>query len=185
MSKPSNATRLTDVLSFRLNVLSRAIDSKAEHNSMRHINMTLLETRITHYLYENGAKPIVAIARDMCVDVGQISRMVVSLVDKGHAERAPNPADGRSTIISLTRSGRDSVAKRIRSVLRWNEILADQLSDEEFRMLCAALDKLTDFVRAPADNADVLPGPRKTAAPNAEASPAKKPRRKARALAAR
>lgn len=184
MSEPSYATKLTDVLSFRLNVLSRAIDSNAEHNSMRHINMTLLETRVTHYLYENGEKPVIAIARDMCVDAGQISRMVVSLIEKGHAERAPNPADRRSTIISLTKSGRDSVIKRIRSVLRWNEILTDQLSDEEYRVLCVALDRLTDFVRTPSnDDEDSLSDPRKNSSQRVEPGTTKKARRRARAQA--
>lgn len=151
MAEPTNTTKLTDVLSFRMNVLSRAIDSNAELNSIRHNNMTLLETRVTHYLYENGETPAIAIARDMCVDAGQISRMIVSLIDKGHAERMPNPADGRSTLISLTKSGRESVSKRIRSVLRWNEILISRLSDEEYRAFNVALDKLTDFVRAPSE----------------------------------
>jgi DNA-binding MarR family transcriptional regulator len=120
--------------------------------------MTLLETRVTHYLYEYGPSPIVNIARDMCVDAGQVSRMVVSLTGKGHAARRPNPADGRSAIISLTKDGRDSVAKRIRSVLRWNEILADQLSDDEYQALSTALDKLIEFARVSSSegNGDLL-----------------------------
>lgn len=150
--------KLTEVLSFRLNVLSRAIDSSAELNSMRHINMTLLETRVTHYLYDYGPKPVASIAREMCVDAAQVSRMVVSLAEKGHIERRPNPADGRSTIVSLTKNGRDSVAKRIHSVMRWNDILADQLSDEEYEVMTRALEKLIGFARAvSSDNHLVVP----------------------------
>jgi DNA-binding MarR family transcriptional regulator len=144
-----------------MNVLSRAIDSHSEQNSVRHVHMTLLETRVTHYLYELGPSPIVNIARDMCVDAGQVSRMVTSLIEKGHAERKPNPADGRSAIISLTKDGRASVAKRIRSVLRWNEILADQLTEDEYQALSSALDKLIEFARVSSSdgNEDLLRRP--------------------------
>lgn len=171
--------KLTDVLPFRINILSRAIDSHSEQNSVRHGHITLLETRITHYLYENGPSPIVNIARDMCVDAGQISRMVVSLAEKGHALRRPNPADGRSAIISLTKDGRDAVSKRIRSVLRWNEILAGQLSDDEYRALSTALDKLIQFASVPSgeSNEDMLQRQQSGRARNADVGkPAKRKR---------
>jgi DNA-binding MarR family transcriptional regulator len=175
IKRASEGQKLTDVLSFRLNVLSRAIDSNAEHNSMRHINMTLLETRVTHYLHDHGPSPIASIARDMCVDAGQVSRMVVSLIEKGHARRARNPVDGRSTIISLSEAGRESVERRIHSVMRWNEILAAQVSSDEYAVLSRALDKLIDFARgAVKDDAKDLTSRRRPAEPLIRRSSGKK-----------
>ena len=43
-----------------------------------------------------------ALAETLCIDKGSVSRQVQHLVDLGLVDRAPDPADGRATLVSAS-----------------------------------------------------------------------------------
>jgi DNA-binding MarR family transcriptional regulator len=89
------------------------------------------ESRVLFEIGKDGATPRDLRAR-LGIDSGYLSRMIGSLERDGLIEKKPNPADGRSKRLCLTRSGRSQLGE------------LDRLSDE---LAAAALAPLTQEQR--------------------------------------
>ena len=76
------------------------------------------------------------------LDKMQVSRAVASLVDKGLATREIDPADRRNHLLRLTEAGRAIYLKIIPLALAREAFVLDALTEEEARVLDAALLKL-------------------------------------------
>jgi DNA-binding MarR family transcriptional regulator len=89
------------------------------------------------YLAETGPMRSSTIAETFDVDKGAVSRQVQHLMDLGLAERAPDPEDGRASLISAS----DDAVRRLADVAEHRRKALDerlgQWSDQE----------LTDLVR--------------------------------------
>ncbi|MFD2586946.1 MarR family winged helix-turn-helix transcriptional regulator [Croceitalea marina] len=75
--------------------------------------------------------PSTALGPKMGMESTSLSRILKSIEEKGYIERRPNPNDGRGVLIHLTSLG---LAKRKDSkevVLRFNEAVKDDISEED------------------------------------------------------
>ncbi|GAA1137897.1 MarR family winged helix-turn-helix transcriptional regulator [Nocardioides aquiterrae] len=78
------------------------------------------------WLAEHGPQRASAMAETFCIDKGAISRQIQHLVDLGLVERAPDPADGRATLVSVSPEARSRMVAVAEERRRW---LDDRLRD--------------------------------------------------------
>lgn len=131
------------------------------HGWMRYLNGALAETGMTHlqlivlgtaaWLAHIGKPPSQARVAEFCaMDPMLISKVVRMLEKKGAIERAPDPRDTRSKLLSLTRPGETMLREALPVIDRaYDEFFAPVLKDEEvFR---AMLTRLFASIRRPTE----------------------------------
>lgn len=112
MSMPSRGDSLRQ-LEHELGVLIRRVKrvigmrSRAVHEDLQPSSYLMLA-----YLAETGPMRSSTIAETFDVDKGAVSRQVQHLMDLGLAERAPDPEDGRASLISAS----DDAVRRLADV---------------------------------------------------------------------
>lgn len=90
-------------------------------------------------LHREGPMPGVALAQAEGLQPQSLTRLLARLVADGMIARAPDPADRRNLIISITREGRRALLAAMKARRRWlADALADRLSEGEREILLAA-----------------------------------------------
>ena len=132
-------------LSARLrNVIGRLVRSFREEIEPGQLNWSQLSvlTRL-----ENGPSTVTALARAEGMRPQSMSVMISDLETAGLVSGAPDPSDGRSTILSLTSACRDVLAAKRAAREDWlTRIIDKNLTPDERKRLAAAvelLEKLT------------------------------------------
>lgn len=77
-------------------------------------------------------------ARESITQPG-VTMLVHRMVGAGYAERVPDPTDGRATLVRITPAGRAVLAERLADRTRLLRARLAQLSDDDQRLLFAAL----------------------------------------------
>lgn len=87
------------------------------------------------------------VASDLGITVGTLTTAINNLVKKGYVERRRNEADRRVVKVTLTRCGK--LAYRVHEHFHAEMIKAtiDGLTEDEEKVLAAALTKLNDFFK--------------------------------------
>lgn len=88
-----------------------------------------------------GALPITKASDRLQVHVTSVTHAIRRLAAAGLVERLPHPTDGRTTLVSITELGRDTVERATRTVN--TEVFADiGIPADEARALVTAIDTL-------------------------------------------
>ena len=82
----------------------------------------------------------------MGMEMTSISRSLKKLEDMGIIKRRTNQEDKRQVIISLTKFGLDRREIAKQTVLKFNEIITSQLSEEEKYTFFSVLDKINKIL---------------------------------------
>jgi DNA-binding MarR family transcriptional regulator len=110
-------------------------------------SVSYIRMRLLNALHTDGAQTMSQLAHALGVTQRRVTALVDALDDDGLVERRPNPADGRSTVVSLTRGG-TALQK-----LTWDEYRTDisrafnDLSPEQQEQLIAITPVLTEALR--------------------------------------
>lgn len=83
---------------------ARWINACTPANSVSYIRM-----RLVRVLEQDGDRTMTELARVLGITQRRVTALVDALAEDGFIERRPNPADGRSTVISLTSLGRKNL----------------------------------------------------------------------------
>ena len=75
--------------------------------------------------------PSTALGPKMGMEATSLSRILKSMEKKGLIERKPNPNDGRGVLIHLTTFGLEKMNDSKATVLRFNEVVREHVSDEK------------------------------------------------------
>lgn len=75
--------------------------------------------------------PSTALGPKMGMEATSLSRILKSMEEKGLIERKPNPNDGRGVLIHLTDFGLEKRTDSKNAVLRFNEVVKQNVSDEK------------------------------------------------------
>lgn len=75
--------------------------------------------------------PSTALGPKMGMEATSLSRILKSMEKKGLIERKPNPNDGRGVLIHLTTFGLEKRNDSKATVLRFNEVVREHVSDEK------------------------------------------------------
>ena len=103
------------------------------------------------YVREHGPLRASAMCAVFDIDKGAISRQVQHLIDLGLIDRAPDPVDGRATLLSASAEGvrrLEAVADERRQLL--DERLAEWPADE-LRAFAVSLRRYNDALGVPGD----------------------------------
>ncbi|GAA4079398.1 MarR family winged helix-turn-helix transcriptional regulator [Nocardioides kongjuensis] len=103
------------------------------------------------HVHDHGPLRASAMCAVFEIDKGAISRQVQHLIDLGLVDRAPDPEDGRATLLSVSEEG----VRRLETVAEERrELLAERLEDwpvEELQEFAVSLRRYNDALGIPAD----------------------------------
>ena len=86
---------------------------------------------------------VIDIAEALSITIGGTSKLVDRIQNAGRCERSPNPDDGRSSTIELTRSGRRLLTAAQRTFAdELNQRLGTSLSTSELRRFAATMHRM-------------------------------------------
>jgi DNA-binding MarR family transcriptional regulator len=110
-------------------------------------SVSYIRMRLLHTLERDGDQTMTEIANALGVTQRRVTDLVDALGADGLLERRPNPKDGRSTVVSLTKAG------AAQQKLSWQQHQTDigkvfgDLSPEHQNQLLAITPVLTDAIR--------------------------------------
>lgn len=102
---PKKSLQLDAFLPFRLSVASNAVSRLIARSYETRYGLKVAEWRLIAVLAETEGLTQQAICARTVMDKVTVSRAVQGLMERRLAQRAPNPKDARSQIVSLTAEG--------------------------------------------------------------------------------
>ena len=90
--------------------------------------------------------PSTSLGPKMGMEATSLSRILKSMEEKGLIERRPNPDDGRGVLIYLTPFGLEKRKDSKDVVLRFNEVVRDQLSEEQLKAFFEVMDTINQVI---------------------------------------
>jgi DNA-binding MarR family transcriptional regulator len=134
---------LRGVLGFHLARASvSTVDTFARHIG-KPFGLDQVEFSVLLLLLANEDVSPKLLAKKMRVAAPKLSLLLDRLQERGLLQRRPNPADGRSQHLLLTRSGRQLAAQTAAAAQAMDAEINQRLSKAEHAMLIELLDKLT------------------------------------------
>lgn len=109
------------------------------HRKLHNTNITRAEHAIVEYLYAHDPVNQETIAHSLGNDKGAIAKNLLSLEEKGLVSRCENKKNRREKLVSLTTTGKASVAEIMGIYDEWNNLVLEDLEEEEkkqFLLLC-------------------------------------------------
>jgi MarR family transcriptional regulator, 2-MHQ and catechol-resistance regulon repressor len=109
--------------------------------------VSYIRMRLLHVLASEGDQTMTELANALGVTQRRVTDLVDALGEDGLVERRPNPKDGRSTVVSLTKAG------AAQQKLSWQQHQTDigkvfgDLSPEQQKQLLEITPVLTDAIR--------------------------------------
>jgi DNA-binding MarR family transcriptional regulator len=100
-----------DFLPYRLLLVAKLLDRCTTRLLGMHYGLTVAEWRVLAQLSMDSPSTARQLAERAWVDRAEVSRAVSSLTAKGYVSRRDNPADRRSAILSVTKSGQALYAR--------------------------------------------------------------------------
>tara|TARA_B100000949_G_C13909586_1_gene296223 strand:- start:33 stop:488 length:456 start_codon:yes stop_codon:yes gene_type:complete len=91
--------------------------------------------------------PSTALGPRMGMEATSLSRTLKSMEERGLIERKPNPSDGRGVLIHLTEFGREKRDYSKDRVLRFNESVRENISDEKIKNFFEVIHVINDLIQ--------------------------------------
>ena len=133
---------LSDRLAYRLSTLYNKISIWAARTYLDKCGVSMTEWRILAVLVQAGSSTAREICNYSAMDKGNVSRGVNKLAEAGRIKVKVDPNDARSTILTLTPSGR-STYKKVKKYSDYREdLLSKSLGPAERKQFVAIMDKL-------------------------------------------
>ena len=121
-------------------------EQASKHDSTMAVAFVLLNID-----YENGT-PSTALGPQMGMEATSLSRILKSMEEKGAIYREKNPKDGRSVLIKLTDLGKEKREVSKLSVIRFNEAVRANISEEKLHNFF----EVTDTINRLISNRDIF-----------------------------
>jgi DNA-binding MarR family transcriptional regulator len=133
---------ITELLSFRLLRLSNTLGLYSSRRYRSQFGVTLPEWRVLSIIALQGTTSAQDVSRALATDKAWVGQTVHKLERRGFVRRVTDRQDGRRTLVSLTRPGKqvhDAIMSNAR--LRQKRLLG-KLTDDDAQRLIASLDQL-------------------------------------------
>jgi DNA-binding MarR family transcriptional regulator/GNAT superfamily N-acetyltransferase len=106
-------------------------------------DFSLAEGRVLYELAHRETASAAELARELALDPGYLSRLLAAFEKRGLISRKPSLADGRQTVIALTKKGRAAFAPLDRESAEAVAAMLAPLSDGDQQRLVAATGTIT------------------------------------------
>ena len=103
--KTGRTLRLDSFVPYRLSIASNTVSDAIASAYRSLFGLTIAEWRLVAILAEHDGVTQLDLGEATRMDKVTVSRAAIGLVDRGLVKRAPNPADQRSHLLSLTKDG--------------------------------------------------------------------------------
>lgn len=90
--------------------------------------------------------PSTAISNRMGMEATSLTRTLKTLEDKGLIERKKNPEDGRGVLVFLTELGKQKRELSKNTVLNFNEILKQHISDDRLKNFIEVAEVINELI---------------------------------------
>jgi MarR family transcriptional regulator, 2-MHQ and catechol-resistance regulon repressor len=110
--------------------------------------LTIAQCYVVEQLYGKPDMTLNDLVAGMLLDKSTLSRLVDALESKGAIVRRPNPADGRSSLISVTPSGAKAYRDWVKDRVRENMQLLRSFPARQRRQMLDFLGRLTRVARS-------------------------------------
>ena len=111
-----------------------------QFNSTMAVGFTLLS------IDPKTGTPSTALGPKMGMEATSLSRILRSMEEKGLIERRPNPDDGRGVLIHLTPFGLEKRKDSKDVVLRFNEVVKAELTEEQLNCFFEVMDTINKLI---------------------------------------
>ncbi|RVU90284.1 MarR family transcriptional regulator [Flavobacterium columnare] len=91
--------------------------------------------------------PSTSVSARMGMEATSLTRTLKSLEEKGLIERKPNPKDGRGVLIYLTKEGKLKRELSKQTVLRFNEVIKQHISEEKIMHFIEVTEKINELIQ--------------------------------------
>lgn len=115
-------------------------EEAAKYDGSMSVGFTLLS------IDKEGGTPSTTLGPKMGMEATSLTRTLKSMEEKGLIYREPNPNDGRGVLIFLTDFGREKRELSKQTVLKFNEIIKNNVSPEKFDNFMEVSDIINDLI---------------------------------------
>lgn len=115
-------------------------EEAAKYDGSMSVGFTLLS------IDKEGGTPSTTLGPQMGMEATSLTRTLKSMEEKGLIYREPNPNDGRGVLIFLTDFGREKRELSKQTVLKFNEIIKNNVSPEKFDNFMEVSDIINDLI---------------------------------------
>lgn len=134
--------KLEAFVPYRLSVASNMVSDVIATAYRALFGLNVPEWRLVAVLAEKGSSTQFELGAMTRMDKVTVSRAAIALVERGLAQRAPNPGDRRSHLLSLTVEGRGLYAQAAPKALALEEAMLADFTREEVAALTSMLLRL-------------------------------------------
>ena len=139
-------TPINEYLSFKISVLYRLMVRRSARYLNSSYDLSVAEWWTIGQLAVNSPSTVSEIVDATQNDKAQVSRSTTNLIAKGFVQKQENPLDKRSSLLSLTESGKALYEEVIPVRQKTQNLLLEQLSDEERAVTERAIKKMTKYL---------------------------------------
>ena len=137
--------QLDDFLPFRLSYTSNLVSERIARSYEALFGLKIPEWRLIAVIAEGQGTTQQDIGARTRMDKVTVSRAAIALFERGLITRAPNPADGRSHLLTLTPAGHTLYAQIAPKALELEAAIFGQFSSEELAALKNMLRRVADY----------------------------------------
>ena len=128
-----------------LNIISRCQYAFRAKNSNGEIN-AIHHSLVIAICREPGRSQD-ELAKDICIDKSGVARALSSLEEKGFVERKTDPENKRRTLVYPTEKLLEIIPSIRSLAIRWNELVSEGISEEEFSIFQSVLFRIEKNAR--------------------------------------
>jgi DNA-binding MarR family transcriptional regulator len=169
-AKSADVMSIEQLLDYKIGQLRKLLDRYSSPAVSERFGLSLAEWRMLSHIQAGKSVTAFWLCRRLQADRAEVSRACASLIRRGYVVSKPNPADARSALLELTRSGRAMFRKIMPVRLQLQKELVQALDSRELTVLYQALDKLTKVISDKMTHATATTKARRSAAGRGAAS---------------
>ncbi|HTW68578.1 MAG TPA: MarR family winged helix-turn-helix transcriptional regulator [Acetobacteraceae bacterium] len=139
--------RLEDYLPYQLSVAAARVSRLLSHRYASVSGLTIPEWRVLATIARFGTVSPTAVVEWTAMDKVKVSRAAAALVERGLVRQSPDPHDGRSRLLRLTRKGQKAYQRVVPLLREVEASLVEGVGRMQWAALGKSLALLNEHVR--------------------------------------
>jgi len=141
---PAKSLQLDRFLPYRLSVASLLVSDVIAGAYFKLFGLTVPEWRVVAVLAENKGITQQQIGLRTRMDKVTVSRAALALTNRGLVTRSPNPQDGRSRLLTLSKEGQELYQLVVPQALDLEKSIFGKISSDDLERFSAILNQIVE-----------------------------------------